>query len=566
MASILTQVPDGFVTNFSRALSASLKSQLGLRLADVGESDLAGGVENILRSVFPETTLSNARPDFESIMAQLMSTVEKEAPWADTDISATGQMLLRMISAVGAMNQFAVARAAKEAFHFTAWSDTSIMTSAKDLGNRLTRAQPASALINLTRPDSTSILQLPAYTQFQATDGINIFTMFNRDPIVFGDSVMTVQVRLYEGTVSSTTATGGGVPFETVEIGNETGNIADEDLLISVDGVAWKKAAKPLWQYGPTDKVFVESTLPNGDVEVLFGDNIYGMALPPGSRISLQWVETAGLSGNSSSTNVQISVKSAPTGLGTITGTLVTTLQNGMDALSANYFRLFASDRAASRDRMVRRADYSALAIGVYPGIYDARFLGQAELAPSKPSMMNIVKAVLLTAPVFTNSQWIDFEAYVRSKGIFQVKLVRQDPTPIVWNVTANIFCDQSANLATLGNQIAAAVRNAFDPAYRLQNANRDTTAGLLTLGFSWYMSDLSDLLMLKGTPSNELVSYVVPDPAMRDAICPDVLHYIQLGTLTLNLAYTRRSGYSGRLDGIGHTISYDASGVLMVD
>lgn len=566
MTESLIQVPDGFVTNFSRAAAAALKQQVGLPLSHIDADVLAGTLEDILRGLFPQVSLSTVRPDFESIIAQLMSVVEQEAPWTDTDILATGQMLLRMISAVGAMNQFAIARAAQEAFHFTAFSDTSIMVAARDLGNRLRRARSAFAYVTLSRGDDGTYVVIPAFTEFQATNGDNIFTLFNRDSAVFGDTDITTDVVLYEGSVHTSSVISTGLPFQTVEFGNENRRISDDDIQVSVGGVVWTKAEHPLWHYSSSDRVYLEATLPNGDVEIVFGDGKFGAAPPAGVSIAIRWVETSGANGNVASMNVLISIKEAASGLGTVKGTLKTALQNGSDALSASYYRMFASARAAARGRAVSRPDYPAMVIGEYPGVYDARFRGQAEVAPRRPSMMNVVHATLLTDPVFTSSQWEDFVEYMRGIDIYKTVIVRQDPTPIVWNIGATVYCDASANLSVIGKKVAAAVRNAFSPAKRLLNAQRNLTSGSLTLGYSWYMSDLNDLLKLKGTPDAALIQYVVPDDGMVDQVCQDVFHYVKLGTLTLKFAYTKRGGYSGRKDAISHTLSYDADGLLVVD
>lgn len=566
MAESLIQVPDGFVTNFSRAVASALKQQIGLPLAHIDADILAGTLESTLRDLFPQISLSTVRPDFESIIAQLMSVVEQEAPWTDVDILATGQMLLRMVSAVGAMNQFAIARANQEAFHFTAFSDTSIMVSARDLGNRLRRSRSAYANVTLSRGDDRTYVVLPAYTEFQASNGDNIFTMFNRESVVFGDTDITASTTLYEGSIHTSTVVSTGVPFQTVEFGNENRRVSDDDLQVTVAGVVWAKADQPLWHYGPTDKVFLEATLPNGDVEILFGDGKYGAAPPAGVPIVIRWIETSGANGNMASTNIVIVIKQATTGLGSIRGALTTAIQNGSDALSASYYRLFASSRAAARGRAVSRPDYPAMVIGEYPGVYDARFQGQAEVAPRRPSMMNIVHTTLLTDPVFTDQQWNDFVDYMRSIDIYKTVLVRRDPTPIIWNVSATVYCDAAANLAVIGQKVAASVRNAFNPAKRLINAPRNTSASSLTLGYSWYLSDLSDLLKLKGTQDEALIQYVIPGDGMVDQVCPDVFHYIKLGTLSLDFAYTKRGGYAGRKDAISHTLFYDANGLLVVD
>lgn len=574
MANALAQPDNGFVSNFSRAVAVQLKGALGIPLAGVSEEDLAGGIETIVQTLFPDdVALSTVRPDYEGVLAQLMGTVERSAPWADMDMTATAQMLLRMISATTALDQFAIARALMETSHHSAWADSSILLAARSLGNRLVRNKPSRTRVLVTRNnDPGTFYEIWAYSAWGlSSSGSPATSLFNRDPVIFGEADITVPAILYEGAIETTSIVSSGVQFQRVEFGTETGRISDEDVIVKVDGENWKRTTRPIWEIGPGEKVYYEQALQTGNVEIMFGNGRNGAAPPAGVAIDILWVETKGTDGEIASLTPTIFYAGSPVGrtitIDNITASMQTALTGGEDALTPNYWRMFASARRAAGERAVSRPDHAATVIGQYPGVYDARFLGQAEVAPRRPSMMNVVHAVLLTDPAFTDSQWNDFVDWMTERDIYKTVLVRRDPTPIIMDLTATVYCDLAADLNQMGTDIAANVRLAFNPKERLLNAKPEASSSMLTLGYSWFGSDIDALLGMKGKPQQKLIQYVQRETPVNPVLCPDQTSWVKLGNLNLTLSYTRRSDYGGRLDQIGtYTVRYDAEGKLRVD
>ena len=140
--------------------------------------------------------LSTVKPDFPSILMQLQMYLQSKGTWADLQTSGTGQTLLELMAAVGAMNQFAIESAARETALTTALRDSSIYAITRMLGVRIHRKSPASVDVDLRRQDSTTAETVAVFTQFD----VNGVDFFNRHPLMFVQGYNQAAERLYYGT------------------------------------------------------------------------------------------------------------------------------------------------------------------------------------------------------------------------------------------------------------------------------------------------------------------------------------------------------------------------------
>lgn len=140
--------------------------------------------------------LSTVKPDFPSILMQLQMYLQSKGTWTDLQTSGTGQTLLELMAAVGAMNQFAIESAARETALTTALRDSSIYAITRMLGVRIHRKSPASVDVDLRRQDSTTAETVAVFTQFD----VNGVDFFNRHPLMFVQGYNQAAERLYYGT------------------------------------------------------------------------------------------------------------------------------------------------------------------------------------------------------------------------------------------------------------------------------------------------------------------------------------------------------------------------------
>ena len=554
--ALLTSLPEEFASSFSRAVALALKQVYGERLLDVTEQALGQVIEQQLPSLFPKSlSLIRTRPDYESVLAALMREVEKSSVWADSDISATGQMLLRAIAADVDYGQFSIARALQEAFPDTARSDDAVLLNARALGNRISRNKPAKLLAIIDRPDTDTILSIPAYEPWTVRYEDDNVTFFNRQIAVFNTGEPTLNVELFEGTPSSLTVVSSGVRFQTIEVGFENGLIGEDDFRVFVDGEEWIRVSDPLWHYGPTDKVFWETTLSTKNVEIRFGSGDYGAVPAAGINIDVYWVETKGGKANRPEFGLKVTAPvAAQSGFGSLTGLSTSAAANGADALPVEYYKHFAGNQRASGGRAVRRSDFRDMALRFGTPVKDALFRGQAEIAPSRPSMMNIVEATILAVPPMTQGDWLAFQEYMDRKMIYRVELRRRDPIIIPMTINAEVYCRPEANLGEAAERLRQRIYTAFEPS---PYAN--------SLSYPWFMSDITS--KLEGTDDlGDVVEYIKLISPAAEIEYPQTPFWVQLEGLTLAMSYTTRSkNFAGRRDRTSLFLRYDASG-LQVD
>ena len=149
--------------------------------------------------------LSTVKPDFESLLLQLQLYLTSTGVWQDLQTSSTGETLMEMMAAVGALNQFGIESAARETTLTTAVRDSSIYAITRMLGVRIHRKYPSGVTVNLTRTDTSVLVAIPAYTQFS----VNGQNFFNRNTLMYAQGSAVAAERLYFGPVkeivSSTT-------------------------------------------------------------------------------------------------------------------------------------------------------------------------------------------------------------------------------------------------------------------------------------------------------------------------------------------------------------------------
>lgn len=548
-----------FVTNFARVLANLMKTQYRTRFGDVSSEQLRLEVQAAIDSLLPERiTLSTSRPDYDNVLFRLMREIEKGDAWKDTTLSSTGQMILRMLSADIDFAQFSIMRALQEAFPHTARNPSSIIAAARGHGIHIQRNTPASLTAKFKRGDKLGAFSIPAWSQFSVAES---GALFNRHQINFDVNDLEVIAELHEGSVREVEVNSTGVPLQIIEIGDETFGISDVDLRVLIDGSEWTLSRASIWNADATDKFFWENTLPNGNVEIRFGDGVWGVAPPPGIRAKVLWVETKGFEGNDSRSEQEITWKDAPSGV-TLEIESTSPLLSGNDRLSVNYYRVFSGDRrgadGGSQKRAILRKDFRAHAAS-YPGVFDAVYRGQAELGSNKRSWMNIVGITLLTDPVFTEQRWQDFVKFMKGGGDYEgltldnLEMLRLDPTPVVLNVKATIACRINADLASVKARL-------------IQNLTVATTPRIGSLGFNYYKSDVYDLL--SGLPPsqlfgdletvedqvdrrqdlNSLIEYVILDEPTDEIILNTPMKWVKLGTVDLDVRYSkqRRAGFDG--------------------
>lgn len=483
-----------------------------------------------LTQVFPnEVALSTTSPDFESIILQLTTELSKNPVWYDSSTADTGRTLIRMVAAGIAYSQFSIERALQESFGHLASSPSSIYASAELLGVRVTRVVPAVVQVRLTRLDRATLFELPRFTVFS----IGQQQFFNRDKITFPVDFYTVDVQLTQGTLYYNTFKGTGQPYQELEIGDGTKDLSDTDVYINVGGRDWERSNKNPWLFTEQEEKFGDNTTPNGDIQILFGNDIFGKAPPIASTIIVTWVRTLGEKAHFAQSGLPVTYN-GPSINDQISGETLSNISLARDMIGPDFYARTASYARAAGENAVRRQDYRRWAIE-YPGVKDALFRGQAELGPHKRSMMNVIGATVMSTTPLSNDDWIRFVTFMQEKGIFQCHFVRMDPAVVQADVEADIYCSPKASLAVIKDKLENNIRELF--ALRLG-----------WLGFEIWKSDITDILEGVGELGG-LVEYVDLLKPTTNLKLANKASYINLRSVKLNMFYSTRENASGRID-----------------
>jgi hypothetical protein len=504
------------MTLLSKFLSERAAVDLGLNLP----SDFAFRFLQTYKTNNANTPLelSAVQPDFEQIVRQLHAYLSTKKSWNEIITAGGGQTLLEMIAAVGALLQLSIHRAVQEHDLDTSQAPSSVYSIMSSLGVRLSRKTPASVKIVLTNGTPSVPKTIPAYSQFY----INNIPFFNRDIISLPVNTVTVpDVVLYQGVVQTADFKSNGQHYQKFEIGDDDFAISDTDVICRVGAQeeVYTRSETGLWEYGPSDKVFQDHTTQYGNVELRFGNNVFGAFPSSGETIRFIYAITKGK-------KVNISQSSMPVSSNAFDGVTALTLGPttvGSDEPTPEFYRTLGPSIFAAKRTAVTQSDMIA-AIMQFPGIIDVNVAGQRDTQPNRVSRMNVVQITPLTSLPMTDTQKTAFLKYLDERCVIGMNFLLETPIETTVDVEANIFCYAGANLDAVRTALTNKLRDKMQLRYG-------------SLGYSWYRSDLETIL--KDTAMN--VDYIVMVSPTTDKTVGKS-GYLNLGNITLNMNYSTRT------------------------
>lgn len=475
-------------------------------------------------------TLSQTKPDFESLVLQLQLFLNSRATWSDLLTSSTGETLIEMMAAVGAFNQFAIESAAREGFLEQAVRASSIYAIVRMLGVRISRKLPAQVDVTLTRTGVlTYPLLIPKYTQF-TVDG-RMF--FNRYPVTFrAGSPTSDALILYEGQVKVQTISADSSAFREIYLNEPGFNVSNIDILVELYNPStnvketWTQIDEGIWTAESIDKVYYDSTDGYGDVVLQFGDGHSGVLPALGNNIIITYVTTFGSSGNVGGAGLDVVLATNAT----ISGKTASQIVGGADEKTPEYYRATAPHIFKARKRAVTPVDYKAIASS-YPGVASASIQAQKDIAPHDLRWMNLIRVVLLPeeSDAFTDEQWADFEKWFKKTTHAAIDIQRYNPLKITRDIDLTLFLKPAGRGEEIVPVVEANIRELF---------KKDKN----TLGRRIARSDIDDAAL------EDLVDYVQIATPTEDMVVlnsegkPDILKYFALGTLTIRVQYSERN------------------------
>ena len=461
--------------------------------------------------------LSNVRPDFADLVAQLQSAVQARGSWSDLLTTSTGQTLIELIAAIGAYDQYSIESTMQELFLSSAKLDSSVYAIAKLLGVRLVRKTPARVTVELTRTDTAASLLIPAYTQFTSSG----FKLFNRDPCVFNVGQGTITTTLYEGELFSAIYTAIDEDFQSVILKENNFSVSNADIQVFVNGNPIPVVTDGLWHYLDQPAV-QDSTTSHGEAHLLFGSSLYGTRPLASDFIEVRYITTVGVTANNGAVLGTTIAANSFTG---VTGITVSQLVGGENEPPTYTYRKISPRLYAANDRAVTQDDYEGIALS-YPGVIDAMILGQRDISPSDVRYMNAIQLTLLTRSNWNDQDFDTFVAWYRRYTMYSCRFFRSDPIARSINVSAVIGIRNTA----APDEITFKTSEAIQQFFRLQQG---------TIGFDVHRSDLYNA-MLRSHPAIDYVNLITPDVDIISNLVPPKLSLTDnVGALPVNVQYT---------------------------
>lgn len=324
--------------------------------------------------------LSNVNPDFDTLVSQIVAELSLRKSWKDVLPSSTGQFLIEAVAGTASLMYSEIFRSVEEVFMNTAVNKSSIYNIANMLGVNPRRATGAEVTCTLTLPVAIPVsISFNKYDKF-TIEGVEFFLV---SPVSIPANTTSISnIILRQGTVNVHTFTSTGEKWQQLIIGSSF--LSDNnylDVLVGSDTSFWIRSTNPLWEFGSNDKVFMDTTLPDGTVRIMFGNGTYGIVPSSGETITIYEITSSGKSGNKESSGLTVSPVTQPEYNGTpvnLSGITTTSISNGDDAEDAESVRYTSPRIFASGKRAITRADYKALGLK-FQGVRDINVWGAYE-------------------------------------------------------------------------------------------------------------------------------------------------------------------------------------------
>lgn len=444
--------------------------------------------------------LSTITPDFEGLVAQLLTELSTKETWRDRLTSATGKTLVDLISSIGAYSQYSIESAFQETFPESAKNSNSQYAAANFLGVRYSRKLPASVRVNLSSLAPTT---LPVNSQFS---GAGTY-WFNREALTL-TSTPTL-VTLYQGQIVRTQLNGLGTDFQAFVTPERDFVVSDQDVFLTINDISIPAIREGLWTKLNLPGAW-HFTLPSGQMILLFGNEIYGSKPKTNDQVVLTYVLTLGADGSNILTMDKTFVLDIDPN---IRGVAATQTSGGGSQTNPMVYKNITPALFGSFDASVTASQYKKHPLK-YAGVIDGFTLAQREINPRALNWMNVIKVCLLTQTPWSSVDWANFEAWFNQGTMYSPRIFREDPTPAPVAVSAIVRCKNLANLGEVRLNVEAALDRLFAPRQGI-------------IGLDIYRSDIVDAILeadsnvdhvVLRTPTTDLVlrSLAAPAPVLQ--------------------------------------------------
>lgn len=317
--------------------------------------------------------------DFDSLKADLKSYMQNQSAFSDYNFEGSGlDVLLSVLAYNTHYNAFYLNMVANEMFLDTAVTRQAAVSHAKALGYTPHSATASKATVNVaitrSNTDTTSVLSLPRFTQFQSesSDGVS-YTFAALDDVTVGvaDGVFSFNgIDIKEGNpvIKSFVVNNQSNPNQIFDLLDANIDTATIQIIVqksvnNIQQVRYNLAEDNMIASGDSTIFFIQEGL-NGNFQIYFGDSIVGKALDNGNIVVVSYLVTSAAAANSLK---KFKLNSTLLSGATSNVITVTNSAGGSPIETVSSIKFSAPKGWVAQNRAVTKNDYIALINKKYP-------------------------------------------------------------------------------------------------------------------------------------------------------------------------------------------------------
>lgn len=467
---------------------------------------------------------------FQDYVAYLQNQFANSTNWSDQQTAALTTLLADAFGDVAETDNYAISFAAREAFIRLARRQSSVLEGARFLGVPIARKSGAETTATMTNAGSTSI-SVSAFEPF-TVNGINAYT---KTGYVF-QSMETKDIVLYTGTLNTISMSLAPVTDYFSVVLQQPNFQVDTEITVWLQDAQgnktyWAQFDAAIFLADQGARLFVTTTLPDGDVMITFGSSLFGSVPDATQTLFIRYALTNGSSDNNDQTALAVNSVNYTM----LRGRTIEPMYGASDTKDLDYYRLCAPILGPAKRKLTRLDEWEA-AIAGYAGVSDCTVLSQKDIAPNDPSWMSIVRVCVLPStsltwggvnPNPTSATWQTFLNWI---ALYKSPLTIQ-----TWN-PERVLVDVEVNVAVTSDVIIQEMYNVLYPAIMAVFSRK---RGIL--GRRLARQDISDAIKFDGNNKRQGIDYIDLITPTTDVVPSSKTQWVDIRNLKLIIDYTER-------------------------
>lgn len=482
-------------------------------------------------------SMLNTYTTHEEFARDFLERINGSSYWTDSQVSSLTALLADALGDLGVTNSWANLIAAREAFSRLARRNSSILANARYLGVDIGRKSVSTVTASIANLSSVKVSydKHTAFTVGSANALLAEVTQWEPGEIKNVDLIIG-ELFTFSQVVPNVE------DYTSIKLGTENFQLTDE-LRVWFEHptgakIEYQRFNKCLFEAYADQRIFLDITTDDGDVEIQFGGEQWGARPPVGYTMRVRGIKAVGSSGNSDALGLKVQCLENSQ----LQGKSVTAILGGADETPVDYYRNYSPIVGRSRKKLIRRDEWKA-AIALYPDVADVVVQGQAEIAPNDRQWQGVVRVCVLPRntstwgginPNPTSAQWTKFLNWLAEfRSPLDVQSWNPDKLQIDCVLNVALYSDAPGTRESNETTLQASVLKLFE-----------RRPGLL--GKRLALSDITDRVLYDWTDPDQPkrrpeVDYCNISSPVQDIIPNTVLEYVALRNLRINITYSER-------------------------